>query len=144
MERSMTAPAMAVAAVGDVASWATFLVLGAGQVVTWVLMGRAGGRNAVRRGEAAARGAAEQAAAVKELAAANARIAEALESLDAWARSHELADARWQAAMAETQRQTAEALTRLTDMQASLQGQLTDVALRLAPASGGARRAARL
>lgn len=103
-------------------------------VVTLWRQGRSDRRKAIKEGEAEVTAAAAQTAAIADLAAANTRIARSLESLDSWARGHEVADARYQATAATIQSQQAEALTRLVSMQENMQRQITNVALRLAPA----------
>src|SRR5215510_10282700 len=101
---------------GDIATTATFFVLGAGQVVTWGLIVRDDRRSAVKRATEDAKESATNSAALKDLASANERIATALEKLDQWAREHELVDERRWAKHEQFQEAQAETNQRLTNI----------------------------
>ena len=129
---AVTTAEAASVSLGDWPAWLMFGLATCGQCFTLWQVHRTGQRKAVEKGEKDAATEARQAAAMEALAKANDRVAKALESLDAWARGHELSDATWQASMAEVQKQHADAMTRLATSQENLQRQITNVALGLA------------
>jgi hypothetical protein len=119
--------------ISDLCGIATFCLLGFGQIVTLLKISRDDRRAAVRRtAETAAAGATES-AAMKELAAANERIAAALEKLEEWSRTHEVADERRWAAHEQAQKAQMETNQRLASIAESLSRQITNIALGIAP-----------
>lgn len=99
-----------------------------GQLVTWWSMSRADGRKAIQVGKDQATAAADTASAIQDAGASNERLAKALESLQTWATSHDLADARFQEKTVAVQGQMADAIGRLTTMQENLGNQIVNVA----------------
>lgn len=122
----------------DPTNTAMVVLVGAGQIVTWIVMFRSGRKSEIK--EAAKKAAAEtgEATGITALAKANERIATTLESLDKWARNHEIADTRWQAAAEQIMKQQANSATDMTRMMEGLQRQLTNLALGIAPAEAQA------
>lgn len=109
------------------------VLVGVGQVVTWIVMFRSGKKEDLKKAadEAAKRTA--EATGIKELAAANDRIASSLESLDKWTRSHELSDTKWQSAAEEIMKQQTRTNADMARMLENVQRQLSNLALGLAP-----------
>lgn len=119
----------------DPTSVGMLIVVGVGQLVTWLVMLRSGQKQENRRAAKDGADQASETANIRELAQSYARVASALESLEGWARNHDLADTRWQSGAEQIMKQQAATASDMQRMLEGLQRQLSNVALGLAPAT---------
>lgn len=117
----------------DPTNAAMVVLVGVGQIVTWIVMFRSGRKSEIRDAADKAAQQTAESAGIKDLAKANGQIAEALEKLSAWTQAHEISDARWQSSAEQILKQHAETQSRIAGSMENLQRQLTNLALGLAP-----------
>lgn len=118
----------------DPSNLAMVVLVAVGQVVTWLVMFRAGRKTDLQAATTNGSHDAERTAAISDLVKSNQRIAAALEGVEKWSREHERADDRFQSRTEQILTQQAATAADLARMLENVQRQVVNVALGLAPA----------